>query len=81
MELSGKCYDQSYRLSLWNLSVLCVSVVSCCRVFIHHGGTEDSETAQRRPNQIQGQSQRKCFRINVAIFQASMAFQGTDAIV
>lgn len=23
----------------------------------------------------------KCFRINVAIFQASMAFQGSDAIV
>ena len=24
---------------------------------------------------------RKCFRINVAIFQASIAFQGSDAIV
>ncbi len=34
--------------SLCNLRVLCVSVVSDCGAFFHHGGTENTKVAQRR---------------------------------
>ena len=39
------------------------------------------KSAANNVNAYLTQTQRKCFRINVAIFQASMAFQGMDAIV
>src|ERR1051325_12064277 len=43
--------DVLFWISLCNLCVLCVSVVSVCHQLLNHRDTEDTEIAQRKPNQ------------------------------
>ncbi len=74
MRVCGKSYDQS-RSTQCNLCFLGVSVVNIPET-IHHRAQRTQRCTEKFST-----IQRRCLRINVAIFQASIAFQGIEAIV